>query len=58
MFPQSNDPKEGVDYITGEDGVKRPMSYYKAASEKTRKENEPQKYGSLFDYLDNPTWPF
>lgn len=58
MFSKSNDPKEVVEYITGTDGVKRPMSYYKAASEKARKESEPQKYGSFFDYLDNPTWPF
>lgn len=58
MLSKSNDQKEGVEYITGADGVKRPMSYYKAASDKARKENEPQKHGSFFDYLDNPTWPF
>lgn len=58
MFSASNDPKEGVEYITGTDGVKRPMSYYKAAGELARKENEPQKYGSLFDFLDKPQWPF
>lgn len=58
MFPSSQDPKEGVEYITGTDGVKRPMSYYKAAGEWARKENEPKKYGSFFDFLDNPQWPF
>lgn len=57
MFSAGKDPKEGVEYITGTDGVKRPMSYYKAAGERARKENEPQKYGSLFDFLDNPQWP-
>ncbi len=58
MFSAGKDQKEGVEYITGTDGVKRPMSYYKAAAERARKENEPQKYGSFFDFLDNPQWPF
>lgn len=58
MFSKNNDTKEGVEYITGTDGVKIPMSYYKAASEKVRKECEPQEYGSFFDCLDNPPWPF
>lgn len=58
MFTQNNDPKEGVEYITVTDGVKRPMSYYKAAGDRARKENELKKHGSIFDYLDNPTWPF
>lgn len=58
MFPSSQDPKERVEYITGTDGVKRPMSYCKAAGERARKENEPKKYGSFFDFLDNPQWPF
>ncbi|HIC6634075.1 TPA: hypothetical protein ACW331_000851 [Salmonella enterica subsp. enterica] len=53
MFSAGNDTKEGVEFITGTDGVKMPMSYYKAAGERARKENEPQKYGSFFDFLDN-----
>lgn len=58
MFSKNDDLKEGVEYITGTDGVKRPMSFYKAASDRARKENELKKHGSFFDYLDNPTWPF
>lgn len=58
MFKECDDSKEGVEYITGSDGVKRPMSFYRSASERARKENEPKKYGSFFDFLDNPTWPF
>lgn len=57
MFSACKDPKEGVEYITGTDGVKRPMSYYKAVGEQARKENEPQRHGSFFDFLDNPSWP-
>ncbi|CAD5935325.1 hypothetical protein WDK46_20810 [Escherichia coli] len=47
----SKDPKEGVEYITGADGVKRPMAYYKAAEERARMENTP-KCGSFFDMLN------
>ncbi len=47
----SKDPKEGVEYITGADSVKRPMAYYKAAEERTRMENTP-KCGSFFDMLN------
>ncbi|EFE4664090.1 hypothetical protein CHQ75_000321 [Escherichia coli] len=51
MVSVNKDPKEGVEYITGADGVKRPMAYYKAAEERARMENPP-KYGSFFDMLD------
>lgn len=36
MVSVNKDPKEGVEYITGADGVKRPMAYYKAAEERAR----------------------
>lgn len=39
MVSVNKDPKEGVEYITGADGVKRPMAYYKAAEERARMEN-------------------
>lgn len=51
MVSVNKDPKEGVEYITGADGVKRPMAYYKAAEERTRMENTP-KCGSFFDMLN------
>lgn len=38
--------------------LKIQASYYKAGMDRSKKESEPQKYGSFFDYLDNPTWPF
>lgn len=53
MVSVNKDPKEGVEYITGADGVKRPMAYYKSAEERARMENPP-KCGSFFDMLDLP----
>lgn len=52
------DPLEGIEYITGSDGVKRPMSYYKAQAEQAKKENPVQEYASFFDCLRNPPIPF
>ncbi|EFF9509886.1 MULTISPECIES: hypothetical protein [Enterobacteriaceae] len=55
MVSVNKDPKEGVEYITGADGVKRPMAYYKAAEERARIENPP-KCGSFFDMLNLQQW--
>lgn len=48
------DPKEGVEYITGKDGNKRPMSWYKAQAEQAKKEN-PVQEPTILDALFN--WP-
>jgi len=53
---QMEDPLEGVEYITGKDGHKRPMSWYKAQAEQAKKENPEQKYASFMDAMLNPRW--
>ncbi|EJV7222253.1 hypothetical protein N7V40_002330 [Escherichia coli] len=55
MVSVNKDQKEGVEYIIGADGVKRPMAYYKAAEERARIENTP-KCGSFFDMLNLQQW--
>ncbi|QME37249.1 hypothetical protein HVZ14_18100 [Escherichia coli] len=55
MVSVNKDQKEGVEYITGADGVKRPMAYYKAAEERARMENIP-KCGSFFNMLNLQQW--
>ncbi|EKN3890698.1 hypothetical protein AB8970_10660 [Yersinia enterocolitica] len=57
MFSRKvEDPLEGVEYITGADGVKRPMAYYKAQAEQAKKENSVQEHASIMDTLLNPRW--
>lgn len=53
---QVKDPLEGVEYITGKDGQKRPMSWYRAQAQQAQKETPVQKYASFMDTMLNPRW--